>query len=48
MQSTLAVEKRARVRLVFGVSNYVNRTGKDEIFREIQASLNGKTARYPT
>ena len=27
------------------MSNYVNRTG---YFREIQASLNGKTARYPT
>ena len=33
---------------MFRASNYVNRADKaDGNFREIQASLNGKTARYP-
>ena len=31
--------------LSVGVSNYANRTG---YFREIKASSNGKSARYPT
>lgn len=47
MKSTLAAEKTARVLRLFGARNYVNRQTKRRDFPEIQASLNGKTARYP-
>ena len=54
MKSTLAAEKTARVRWVFGVSNYVNRTDKEEKFsgnssifkRKNRKISNSKRAKY--
>ena len=47
MKSTLEAEKTARVHRLFGASKYVTVQTKRINFREIQASLNGKTAIYP-
>ena len=48
MKSTLEAEKTARVHRLFGASKYINTVQtKRRNVREIQASLNGKTARYP-